>query len=187
MNNINYLFILCGLIIFSCKPDYQVFVNNDHSWSKYGDAKWKIENAELIATVYEGDGWLATDSTYENFILELDFYPSSEINSGVFIRCKDTAIDPDICYELNIWDAHTIVENRTGALVRRARPYAHINTINKWNTYRIEANGIKLKAWINDTLTIDVKNSELTSGHVGLQAKGTGEIKFRNIRITPTK
>ena len=160
-----------------------MFENKEDIWNFDGDAKWSINNGELIGKSDGGFGWITSSGEYENFVLELDFYPSSKVNSGVFIRCKDQAINPDDCYELNIWDAHTDLNNRTGAFVRRARPLKQLNTINKWNTYRIIANGTRVKAWINDTLTVDAINGDLSKGYIGLQAKEKGEIKFKNVRI----
>jgi hypothetical protein len=37
--------------------------------------------------------------------------------------------------------------------------------------------------WINETLTADTSDNALIEGYIGLQAKGTGEIKFRNFSI----
>ena len=165
----------------------KLFQNNEDTWKQFGDAEWNASNKELKAIVKDGEGYLVTENKYDNFSLELDFKPSTEINSGVFVRCKDFTVNPDNCYEFNIWDKHTNENNRTGALVRRARPFEHVTTINKWNTYKIEVDGFNIKAWINDTLMVHAKNGELKSGHIGLQAKGTGEVEFKNIRIQPIK
>lgn len=180
-------FLLVTSVFSSCKQELRVFQNNEDSWKSYGNATWSSTNKELKATVKDGEGYLVTDNTYEDFSLELDFKPSTEINSGVFLRCKDFDINPDNCYEFNIWDNHTNENNRTGALVRRARPFEQLSTINKWNTYKIDVKGFTLKAYLNDTLVVHAKNAELKSGHIGLQAKGTGEIEFKNIKLVVKK
>ena len=62
---------------------------------------------------------------------------------------------------------------------------AVVTTINQWNTYRIQAKNNEIKVWINDTLTIETKDKALSDGYIGLQAKGTGHVKFRNVKLKP--
>lgn len=183
----NVFVISIILIIFSCNHSQRTNFDTSNSWDVQGDASWKFLNEKLIGEVVYGAGFLLTKKRYNDFILELEFKPDSTINSGVFIRCKNKDINPFNCYELNIWDLHPDQKNRTGALVARVTPLAIVETINKWNTCRIKARNKHIMVWINDTLTIDVKNDKLPEGFIGLQAKGTGEIEFRNITIKPVK
>ncbi len=176
-----------GLIIISlvvsCNNYQELFLKDSNNWEASGDAKWKFSDTDLIGEVIDGEGFVITKQKYDNFILELQFNPDSTINSGVFIRCDKQEINPTQCYELNIWDMHPDQDNRTGAIVTRQAPLVLIETINKWNTYRIKAEKNHIQAWINGTLTAEMKDAALFNGYIGLQAWGTGKIRFRNVNI----
>lgn len=177
------LLISAVLLLFSCNHSQTIFQENPKDWDAYGDANWSFFNNELIGEITDGAGFVMSRKSYEDFILELEFKPDSTINSGVFIHCRDKDINPSDCYELNIWDLHPDQDNRTGAIVTRKTPLAFIKTINKWNTYRIKAEKSHIRVWINDTLTAESKDDGLSGGYIGLQAKGTGEIRFRNVKM----
>ena len=113
--------------------------------------------------------------------------PDSSINSGVFIRCKNQELSARDCYELNIWDLHPNQDFRTGAVVTRAVPSAFVETIGKWNTYKIKAQGDHLHVWVNGQQTADIQDSDRSEGYIGLQANGTGEIRFRKVKLKQLK
>jgi hypothetical protein len=52
----------------------------------------------------------------------------------------------------------------------------------KWNTYEITAHGSHLTVKFNGTRTVDVQDSKLASGPVGLQ-HAAGVVKFRKVQI----
>ncbi|MFK7946664.1 MAG: DUF1080 domain-containing protein [Saprospiraceae bacterium] len=176
--------VITLLLICSCEGKKLTFGENIKEWEVYGDADWNFSNDELRGKVDNGDGFVITQQSYKNFTLEVEFKPDSTINSGIFIRCqKEDAINPMDCYELNIWDLHPEQDSRTGAIVTRAKPLAYVETIDKWNTYKIKVENAFIKVWINDVLTADVRSNALSEGYIGLQAKGTGEVSFRNLKI----
>lgn len=177
------LIIMTVPLITSCDHSQNIFLEDAHDWEIKGDANWSFSNDELMGKVVRGDGFVLTKKQYENFVLELEFKPDSSINSGVFIRCSKEEINPIDCYELNIWDLHPDQSNRTGAIVTRAIPLEKVETINKWNTYKIKVEEAHLQIWINHILVNDTKDESLREGYIGLQAKGTGKISFRNIKI----
>jgi hypothetical protein len=181
------IYSIVGVIVLfltiSCNHSRTIFQENSKNWDTYGDAKWSFSNNEFVGEITDGAGFVLTRQPYKDFILELEFKPDSTINSGVFIRCKNEDINPSDCYELNIWDLHPDQDNRTGAIVARMAPLAFVETINKWNTFRIKAEKNRIQVWINETLTADTSDNALIEGYIGLQAKGTGEIKFRNFSI----
>lgn len=185
-----FLFLIVMTLIGSCSqpdsssPELEIlFEENETDWFKEGDADWRFTNNELIGRLDSGTGFVLTKKTYTNFELTVEFNPDSTINSGVFVRCKNKEISNTDCYEINIWDLHPNQENRTGAVVARAKPLAHVETLNKWNTYKVKCEKGHLQAWVNDVLTVDIQNEELTEGYVGLQAAGTGEVRFRNVSL----
>lgn len=181
-----YAIVLVVLVLnLSCRSSQGLFQNNSENWKRGGDATWTFANNELVGTVNEGNGFIMTEATYSDFILELDFKPDNTVNSGVFIRCKALEISATDCHEINIWDLHPNQDNRTGAIVTKAVPLVKVNTNNKWNTYKIKAQGGRVQVWINDIMTADYTDKTLSQGHVGLQTAETGEIRFRNVKITP--
>jgi len=161
-----------------------LFEENADNWFGEGDAEWKFIDGELSGSLESGTGFVMTEKSYKDFVLELEFKPDSVINSGIFIRCKENAISNVDCYEINIWDLHPDQKSRTGAVVTRSTPLAHVETLNKWNTYRIKNQKDHLQVWINDILVVDLKDQDLKSGPIALQAAEKGKIKFRNIHIT---
>jgi len=180
--------LICLIVLItclSCEQDQKesLFQENAKDWYSYGDAKWNFHESELISTVHGNEGYLVTKKSYMDFILEMDFKPDSTINSGVFIRCKNAELNPENCYEVNIWDLHPDKDNSTGAIVTKQPPLVFVETIYKWNTLKIKADKNSIKVWINDQLTVDFKDKNLSEGFVGLQSKGTGEIRFRNCGI----
>ena len=154
------------------------------NWKEGGDASWQFENGGIIGRADGGTGWLMSEQVFSDYQLTLEFYPDSTINSGIFIRCADENLSMVTCYEINIWDHHPDQQNRTGAIVSRTQPLNHVETIGKWNTYRILARGGHIEAWINDIKVVDHKDETLPAGHIALQAAGTGEIRFRKVKYS---
>jgi len=177
------------ILVSSCfdkTPSMEVlFQESATDWFSDGDAEWKFVNGDLIGSLESGAGFVMTKKSYSNFILELEFNPDNTINSGVFIRCKNKELSFEDCYEVNIWDLHPKQENRTGAIVSRSSPLKKVNTLNKWNTYKIINNKDHLQVWINDVMTIDLKDKDRIEGPIALQAAESGKILFRNVRLTP--
>lgn len=164
-----------------------LFQEDVQDWFKEGDADWKFHGNELVGNINDGAGFVMTRQPYKDFVLEMEFKPDSTINSGVFIRCKNFNISATDCYEVNIWDLHPNQDYRTGAIVTKSLPLAKVETNGKWNTYKIKAKNDHIQVWINGILTAKLKDNVLPEGYVGLQAMGTGEIRFRNIQIKPLK
>ncbi|WP_350288684.1 DUF1080 domain-containing protein [uncultured Croceitalea sp.] len=170
--------------VVSCRNSQVLFQENTNGWERFGDTAWKFSNNKLIGIADDSNGFVMTQKTYGDFILELEFKPDDTINSGVFIRCSNQEINPTDCYEVNIWDLHPNQDFRTGAIVLKAVPLAIVETNNKWNTYKIRTEKNHVQVWINGILTADINDDTLTKGYISLQANGTGEIRFRNVKVT---
>lgn len=183
MKKLIFWVTLTILLATACQNSNELFQANTDDWVITGDANWKFANNELIGTLESGVGFVMTKQTFNNFILEIEFNPDSTINSGVFIRCKNNNISPINCYEINIWDLHPNQDYRTGAIVMKDSPLAIVETINKWNSYKIRCENDHIQVWINGIITTDIYDDVLIEGYIGLQAAGSGVIKFRNITI----
>ncbi len=180
--------LIVSLIIGSCAgakiPQEILFAENSKDWFSEGDAKWEFVNGELVGSLEAGTGFAMTKKSYKDFVLELEFKPDSTINSGVFIRCKENGISNVDCYEINIWDLHPDQKSRTGAVVTRTTPLTKVETLDKWNRYKIRNEKDHLQVWVNGVLTADLKDQDLAVGPIALQAAESGRILFRNIRLT---
>lgn len=179
---VGLLLIFCG-----CKMDKDpgevIFVEDSNEWFQEGRASWKFDEDQLVGTSVGGSGFVMTNKKYGSFTLTLEFYPDAGINSGIFVRCKDKNISNRDCYEMNIWDYHPDQESRTGSVVTRAKPLINVETVGKWNTYKINCENNHIRTWINGKLTIDIYDDDLADGYIALQAAEPGRIKFRNVRI----
>ena len=137
----------------------------------------------MIGVADSTAGFVMTKEVYKNFELTLYFKPDTTINSGIFIRCNSLNISAIDCYEINIWDLHPGQKSRTAAIVLRTEPLAFVETLNKWNTYKIIVDDDHIQTWVNEVLTTDFHNKELKEGHIALQASGSGKIQFKNISL----
>lgn len=174
------------LSLFSCtqeKPVSLFMANHQDSWITDGPGDWTFKDDEMIMISDSGSSFIMTRKMYQNFELQVEFFPDSTVNSGVFIHCQNRELSAATCYEFNIWDLHPNQDFRTGAVVTRAKPLKIVETLNQWNTYRIRVENGKLAAWINEIKTVDLENAELNEGYIALQAAGQGTVKFRNAHL----
>lgn len=184
----SFVFLLSFLILTTaCQQSDGLFLENANDWLEKGDATWSFNNNELVGSIDQGGGFVMTKKSYKNFELNLEFYPDSTINSGVFLRCKAYNLDATDCHEINIWDLHPNQDFRTGAVVTKAVPLGKVTTLNQWNSYKIKNKNDHIEVWVNDTLTADILDNSLEEGFIGLQAAGKGTIKFRNVKVQPLK
>lgn len=160
-----------------------LFTEGADDWSARGNADWTFEDGAIVGKLDTGQGFLVTKKSYGDFELTLEFNPDSTVNSGIFSRCQKQELSPETCFEFNIWDLHPNQDFRTGAVVTRAKPLAYIETLNKWNTYRIRCQGDHIESWINDTKVADLQDGSLEAGYIILQAAGSGTIKFRKVEL----
>ncbi|WP_276390181.1 3-keto-disaccharide hydrolase [Eudoraea chungangensis] len=183
-SNIYQFIFLFLLVLSSCSEGGKaIFIEGSEDWVVTGKPSWEYDNGVLIATSMGSTGFVMTKNTFSNFVLTLEFYPDELVNSGVFVRCKNSVISNTDCYEMNIWDIHPNQKFRTGSIVTRTEPLTFVNTVGKWNTYKIVCDGNEIKTWINDQLTADILNDELVEGYIALQVAEPGRIRFRNIKL----
>ena len=151
------------------------------NWNQVGDANWRMEDGMLVADA--GNGHAVTPGTFGDFEINLEFWADTESNSGVYIRCTDPdAIAVATCYEVNIYDTREDQTYASGAIVNLAPPSQKMETEERWNTYKIRAEGDSIVVVLNGVETVNVQDDRLSKGHIALQF-GTGRLKFRNVSI----
>lgn len=168
-----------------------------------GVATYRVENGEIIGTTVANtpNTFLATDSLYTDFILELDFKTDSVSNSGVQIRSNSLPWYRDGMvhgYQVEIdpskraWSGGIYDEKRRKWLnPLDGNPAAQkAYKPNDWNHYRIEAIGDTIKTWINDVPAAHLIDDMTAEGFIALQVHSIGkkgkpgvEIKWRNIEF----
>ncbi len=187
-----HLLILAVLCLnSSCKSSQKLFQENTSNWEKNGNATWEFSDGVLSGSITRGNSFVVTNEKYDNYILEMEFYPDDVINSGVYIHCGEKVFNTEKCYEVNISDNNATPANRTGSIVPIGPQLAPVETVNKWNTLKIKVDGNHFQAWTNGTLTADATDDTLSDGFIALQALGNnqtnGKIQFKNIKITALK
>jgi hypothetical protein len=77
-------------------------------WTEVGKANWAMKDGALVADkITEGKdpSYLVSKESYKDFQIKAEFWADDDANSGIFIRCDESAkIDAKICYEVNIFD-----------------------------------------------------------------------------------
>jgi hypothetical protein len=176
------LFIYVGFL-GACKSPQSLYNGNVGEWEMSGDAEWSLSSAEIVGESSGGMGFIRTLKSYDDFELSLEFLPDETINSGVFIKCQSTEIDPDVCYEINIWDSNPKTQNRSGSIVRRVPANHEVITINKWNTMSIKSKNGTITAKVNGKKTATLKGDDWLAGHLAFQAGAGGSVRFKNLNI----
>lgn len=162
---------------------------------------WKVADGVLVCTGEPGSKWLATEDTFADFELELEFKVSPGGNSGVFIRVPLEGRPAFDGMEIQIADdyAPRYVERgpikHTGALYGVLPPSKQATKrAGQWQSMRIICAGRTVQVFVNGRQVIDADLDDYRDqfdqqpgltreeGHVGLQ-NHKSPIEFRNIRI----
>jgi len=149
------------------------------------DGNWSVQNGAILCPGTT-PGWLASDATYSDFHLKLQFRGDAKVNSGVFLRSQKTGQPHITGYELQIWDYQPAGYN-TGSLVGTVKaPPVRIRG-NEWNDYDITATRDHYVVVLNGAPLLDAHDSAHLSGVIGFQCQVDNKIEFRNIQIAPTR
>ena len=175
---------------------------------------WVAENGFLHCLGHKTDKWdkrgdLMTDSTFENFELQIDWKLTSQGNSGILYMVSEEFDLPQLSGpEYQIIDDKDFPEKlepwqHTGANYAMNPPLvAAANPIGEWNNTRIIVNKGHVEHWLNGKKTADyelwtpewkkhkaegkwkdAKGYGLTKkGHIALQDHGS-EISLRDVKV----
>lgn len=154
------------------------------TWSIVGEEELHVDGNNASADPHEGSTYLVSVAEYGDLKMSVEFLIDADTNSGIYIRCADASnINPDTCYEINIWDDNPNPDNRTGSIVRLAKPLAHVDTVGKWSVMEIEAVSDLIVVTVNGVETARFKNDRSLAGHMALQFGTGGSLQFRNVTI----
>ena len=151
-------------------------------WSSRGEARWEIVEGTISPISESGRGVLATSNEFVDFILRVEFWIDDSANSGIFVRSPTSGqITQKTAYEVNIFDEHDSWP--TGSINEVSKIAAVPSTVNKWNRFEISAVGDHLTVKLNGKTTVDAHDERHTKGVLGLQYNGSGNVKFRNLKV----
>ncbi|MGH9662063.1 MAG: 3-keto-disaccharide hydrolase, partial [Bryobacteraceae bacterium] len=175
-----------------------------HSVKQRPDAgSWRIVKKAL--TWDRGGSWLATDETYYDFLLKLEYRTGEKSNSGIFLRARPEGDPAFSGMELQIAsdDGRPPGPRSTGALYGAAAPSKNMaRPTGEWNQVEVSLIGRRLSVvWNGEKIhDLDLDDPQYAKaqerpladrapfGHVGLQAYSSGApVEFRNLRIKAIK
>lgn len=166
-------------------------------WNIHGTEKWYVENGELICESGpdKGYGYLSTDKSYDNFILETEFKLEANGNSGIFIRSNIEGT------KISGWQVEVAppMHNTGGIyesygrewLVKPAPEDEKILKATDWNKMRIRVVGDEVTTWLNGKKMVHLKDEKVGQGKgfIALQIHDGGGIKvrWRNLKVKEVK
>ena len=166
-----------------------------------------VENNMIICntTLNTGGGYLVTEKSYENFILELDVKIDNSLNSG--IQCRSQVWEKETVttyvagnaegtvsehkwpvgyvwgYQIEIdpseraWSGGLYEPGNRGWVVTLAGNDAARKAFKQmdWNHFKIVMNGNKIQTWLNDVKVLDTIDDMSSFGFIGLQFHGASK------------
>jgi hypothetical protein len=173
-------------------------------WNEVPGGKSKFELIDSELSVTNGAGFLETQQTFDNFILQAQVKPNDiALNSGIFFRAmKGTEEAPSHGYEMQIQngvldgDPTKPADAGTGAIFRRQAARFVNGRDKEWTTTTLIAQRDRIGSWVNGYQVVDWvddrdpnqnprKGKRLEAGHISLQGHDpTTDLRFRNIRIS---
>jgi hypothetical protein len=165
-----------------------------------GKAAYTVEDGALVGRTVLGEknSFLCPPKEYADFVLEFEVWVDPTVNSGVQIRSESKPGYRDGVvhgYQIEIdpspraWSGGIYDEQRRGWLQNpKDQPEAQkAFKVGEWNHYKVEANGDRLRTWINGVPVSDLVDGMTRSGFIGFQvhqAKEAGlTVKWRKIRL----
>ena len=162
-------------------------------WQVHGTERWYVEDGLLVCESGPDAeyGYLATEQTYKNFVLELEFKQAADGNSGAFFR---SSLDGT---KISGWqvevappdhDTGGIYESYgRGWLEQIPEEKENILKMGEWNKLRIEVNGDRVQTFLNGEPMVDLTDEKIgtANGVIALQIHDGGGIKvfWRDIKI----
>ena len=171
-----------------------------------GQAKYEVKNNMIVGTTAsdQPNSFLCTAEDYGDFVLELELFVDSTMNSGVQFRSESKAdylngrvhgyqmeVDPS----KRAWSGGIYDEGRRLWLytMEYNDPGKKAFRNGQWNKYRIECIGSHMRTWVNGIPTAWLIDDLTPKGFIALQVHSIPknvapgkQIMWRNIRIKTT-
>ena len=119
---------------------------------------WTVQKGGIVCPG-TSSGWLASNHTFTNFELRLEFRGSEKVNSGVFLRSTKEGAPYKTGYELQIWD-YEPTGYITGSLVGSLKAVPTRILDGQWNDYDVTADGDHYLVILNGKTILDDYDSK---------------------------
>ena len=188
------------------QPQWRSLFNGhdlDHWQVRSDSATVLVDDGHIVALPLgdAGDTFLATEESFDDFILELDLKIIGDLNAGILLRGDGVGASENDGlngYQIQIDQSHQQsavgflkAEGRGGWLYsldgKEKAPEAYQPSA--WNRYRIEVIGEHLRVWVNGVPTANLIGGKISKGVIGFQShhlpdqNGSGAVYLRNIQI----
>ena len=163
-------------------------------WRIHGTEKWYVEDGMLICESGPDAeyGYLATEQTFKNFDLTIDFKQEANGNSGIFFR---SSLEGTI---ITGWQAEVAPPDHDtggvyesygrGWLIKPEKRLDKALRMGEWNTMRIRVVEDHVQTWVNGVPMVDFRDQKIgeAEGSIALQIHDGGGIKvrWRNLYIS---
>ena len=190
-------FLLSSLLC-SCSSQKSLFNGQDlEGWRVHGTEKWYVDNGELVCESGPDAeyGYLATDKSYKNIDLTLEFKQEADGNSGVFFRSSldgtkisgwQTEVAPPGSNTGGVYESYG-----RGWLIKPDPALDKNLKMGEWNTMRVLVVDDEVTTFLNGQQMIYLKDEKIgnAEGQIALQIHSGGGIKvrWRNIRLKELK
>ncbi|MGX5820776.1 3-keto-disaccharide hydrolase [Chitinophaga lutea] len=191
------LFLLTAGTTFAQKSQKLFNGKNLDGWKIHGTEKWYVEKGELICESGPDKeyGYLATDKSFKDFELTVDFKQEANGNSGVFFHSSiegtkiagwQAEVAPPGSNTGGIYESYG-----RGWLIKPAAEKDKNLKMGEWNTMKVVVKGDNVTTYLNgvEMITLDDAKIGAKSGQIALQIHSGGGIKVRwkNIKIKELK
>ncbi len=173
---------------FVAEPWQSIFNGKDFTGWKIIGGNGKIEVKDGMAIINMRNNtfehtFMCTQKKYDDFILELEVKRDTQFNSGILVRCEDTADTAHVKiygYQIKI-DANANRKWTGGVFEDFGNTWHWLTTLEKdvraqnandygkWNKFRIEALNDTIKVWVNGIPTSHLKNGRYKNGYIALK------------------
>lgn len=187
--------VVAGLAACDSGPPAQDLFNGVDltGWRIHGTELWYAEDGELVCESGPDAeyGYLASEGTYRDFDLTLEFKQEADGNSGVFFRSSlDGTTISGWQVEVappGLWTGGIYESYGRGWLIQPSQDKDAVLKMGEWNTMRVRVLGVHVTTWLNGVEMIDLVDEEIgnAEGVIALQIHSGGGIKvrWRNLRI----
>lgn len=156
-------------------------------WQVHGTEKWYVDGGELVCESGPDKeyGYLATEKSYKDFELMVDFKQEADGNSGLFFR---SSLDGT---KISGWQVEIAPQGKDtggiyesygrGWLVQIPDEKENFLQQGEWNNMKIRVVGDQVTTWLNGQQMVDLKDDKIgqANGVIALQIHSGGGIKVR--------
>jgi hypothetical protein len=185
--------VLAILTLQACAQN--LFNGKDLSgWKVYGTEKWYVENGELVCESGPDKqyGYFATEKSFKDFELSLEFKQESNGNSGVFFHSSiegtkiagwQAEVAPATGFTGGIYESYG-----RGWLIQPTPEKLKLLKEGEWNQMKVKVQGSTVTTWLNGEQMITLTDEKIgaITGKIALQIHDGGGVKvrWRNIKVT---